>query len=287
MISPMFVSRLVAMTAPQHTKNESIEACPLPADPTDRSALNVPVQEEFHWSPQTQGLVLGSFFYGYVLTQVLGGKREESMSVLTLCMANAIRSLGRTLRGEVDLWRRDLHRWAFDIAHTAGRALSRRSSHRCSIIDRSFRSNSSDEEQLSIRVVSLHLGSGVSQCCRPVGSMDSTVRTKYHSSDRQYWQRDRHCSDHPVGQSTVCLDVSRWLALGFLPHRCVSSVHNTVDRRSRSGLLSCLWFVGWSLFAFNSPAEHPRITYEEKLFLLRSVPKPKKVSIRRSRRVFH
>lgn len=32
---------------------------------------------EFDWSPKTQGYVLASFFYGYVLTQVLGGILAE------------------------------------------------------------------------------------------------------------------------------------------------------------------------------------------------------------------
>lgn len=34
-------------------------------------------QEEFDWSPNVQGLVLGSFFYGYVLTQIVGGKFSD------------------------------------------------------------------------------------------------------------------------------------------------------------------------------------------------------------------
>ncbi len=28
---------------------------------------------EFSWTPETQGLILGSFFYGYIMTQLLGG----------------------------------------------------------------------------------------------------------------------------------------------------------------------------------------------------------------------
>ncbi len=43
------------------------------------------------------------------------------------------------------------------------------------------------------------------------------------------------------------------------------------------GILSCLWFIGWAFYAYNSPSEHPRITYAEKLYLLQCVPKPKKV----------
>lgn len=52
----------------------------------------------------------------------------------------------------------------------------------------------------------------------------------------------------------------------------------------RQGLLSCLWFIGWSFFAFNSPSEHPRITYSEKFYLLRSIPKSKKVPSKNSPR---
>lgn len=46
-----------------------------------------------------------------------------------------------------------------------------------------------------------------------------------------------------------------------------------------SGVISCLWFIGWALYAYNSPAEHPRIEYQEKIYLLRSVPKQKRVKV--------
>ena len=32
---------------------------------------------EFVWDESTQGLILGSFFYGYVLTQIPGGRLAE------------------------------------------------------------------------------------------------------------------------------------------------------------------------------------------------------------------
>jgi hypothetical protein len=31
--------------------------------------------------------------------------------------------------------------------------------------------------------------------------------------------------------------------------------------------LSCLWFIGWCVFGFSSPEDHPRISKEERLFL--------------------
>jgi hypothetical protein len=45
-----------------------------------------------------------------------------------------------------------------------------------------------------------------------------------------------------------------------------------------AGILSCLWFIGWAFCAYSSPSEHPRISYAEKLYLLESVPKPRKVN---------
>ncbi|XP_069686244.1 vesicular glutamate transporter 1-like isoform X2 [Periplaneta americana] len=31
------------------------------------------LEQDFHWDPDTEGLVLGSYFYGYIMTQLLGG----------------------------------------------------------------------------------------------------------------------------------------------------------------------------------------------------------------------
>lgn len=78
------------MTVPQHTKNDSIAACPAPENVSHQTLSQIQVEvksiddqssdcifsskEEFDWSPKIQGLILGSFFYGYVLTQIIGGK---------------------------------------------------------------------------------------------------------------------------------------------------------------------------------------------------------------------
>jgi hypothetical protein len=39
----------------------------------------------------------------------------------------------------------------------------------------------------------------------------------------------------------------------------------------RSGVLSCLWFVGWCLFGFNTPDEHPRISNSERQYLHKQI----------------
>lgn len=54
--------------------NESIsDVCQV----SNGSAPVTPKDGEFNWDEQTQGIVLGSFFYGYVLTQVPGGRLAE------------------------------------------------------------------------------------------------------------------------------------------------------------------------------------------------------------------
>lgn len=42
---------------------------------TDKSQLNSTTSSEviFDWDQKEKGIILGAFFYGYILTQVLGG----------------------------------------------------------------------------------------------------------------------------------------------------------------------------------------------------------------------
>lgn len=45
-----------------------------------------------------------------------------------------------------------------------------------------------------------------------------------------------------------------------------------------AGVISCIWFIGWAFFGFNSPNEHPRISAAEREFLNREiVSRPNKV----------
>ncbi|CAO1381808.1 unnamed protein product [Diamesa tonsa] len=55
--------------------NETLtDVCPIPT-PTNSS---IPARDgEFVWDEATQGIVLGAFFYGYVLTQIPGGRLAE------------------------------------------------------------------------------------------------------------------------------------------------------------------------------------------------------------------
>nr|CAI5846476.1 unnamed protein product [Callosobruchus analis] len=55
--------------------NTTFDHCPMPNTTSNSSVPDTP--GEFNWDEQTQGIVLGSFFYGYVLTQVPGGRLAE------------------------------------------------------------------------------------------------------------------------------------------------------------------------------------------------------------------
>ncbi|XP_076068444.1 sialin-like [Oratosquilla oratoria] len=67
---------IVAMVkSGNNTKNDSSNICPAP-DGDDEEASDE-IEGEFEWDEKVQGLMLGAFFYGYVLTNVLGGRAAE------------------------------------------------------------------------------------------------------------------------------------------------------------------------------------------------------------------
>ncbi|CAF1070841.1 unnamed protein product [Rotaria sordida] len=72
---------IVAMTLPQSVTNESIQACPFTdnnnSNNNNSSSQMISIEGKLDWSPKTQGYVLSSFFYGYLLTQIIGGNLAE------------------------------------------------------------------------------------------------------------------------------------------------------------------------------------------------------------------
>ncbi|KAL9881863.1 major facilitator superfamily transporter 10 isoform 2-T2 [Glossina fuscipes fuscipes] len=66
---------MVNQSAIPHVNSSAMidETCP--AD--NKKNVTILSEGEFAWDESTQGLVLGSFFYGYVLTQVPGGRMAE------------------------------------------------------------------------------------------------------------------------------------------------------------------------------------------------------------------
>ncbi|XP_034671886.1 putative inorganic phosphate cotransporter isoform X2 [Drosophila subobscura] len=69
---------MVNQTAIPHSNGSVVDddTCPMPEPGRNDSGHRMP-EGEFVWDEATQGLVLGSFFYGYVLTQVPGGRMAE------------------------------------------------------------------------------------------------------------------------------------------------------------------------------------------------------------------
>ncbi|XP_067635141.1 sialin isoform X2 [Eurosta solidaginis] len=66
---------MVNQTAIPQDNNTSVDdTCLVPAPKNDTRPMK---EGDFVWDEATQGLVLGSFFYGYVLTQVPGGRLAE------------------------------------------------------------------------------------------------------------------------------------------------------------------------------------------------------------------
>ncbi|XP_017486572.1 PREDICTED: sialin [Rhagoletis zephyria] len=75
-LSVAIVAMVNQTAIPEDNSTSVDDTCPVPK-PTNNTT---PTKEgEFVWDEATQGLVLGSFFYGYVLTQVPGGRLAELM----------------------------------------------------------------------------------------------------------------------------------------------------------------------------------------------------------------
>ncbi|KAG7294823.1 hypothetical protein JYU34_022803, partial [Plutella xylostella] len=65
---------MINSTAPLPSNDSTLDVCPASAP----SNTSIPAKPgEFNWSAEQQSIILGSFFYGYVLTQVPGGRIAE------------------------------------------------------------------------------------------------------------------------------------------------------------------------------------------------------------------
>ncbi|KAK3874099.1 hypothetical protein Pcinc_020935 [Petrolisthes cinctipes] len=72
---------MVRLRPKSHTEMMHIEdTCPLPSQEGEK--ISSPLEYyggEFDWDEKTQGMLLGSFFYGYILTNYLGGRLADRM----------------------------------------------------------------------------------------------------------------------------------------------------------------------------------------------------------------
>ncbi|XP_025090955.1 sialin-like [Pomacea canaliculata] len=65
---------IVSMVNSTTKENASVtEECPEPTKANNTNSTSTTSTGEFDWDEKTQGLILGAFFYGYVVTQIPGG----------------------------------------------------------------------------------------------------------------------------------------------------------------------------------------------------------------------
>ncbi|XP_053950345.1 sialin isoform X1 [Anastrepha ludens] len=75
-LSVAIVAMVNQTAIPQSNSTSVDDTCPVPTPKNNTRPMK---EGDFVWDEATQGLVLGSFFYGYVLTQVPGGRLAEVM----------------------------------------------------------------------------------------------------------------------------------------------------------------------------------------------------------------
>ncbi|CAF3770346.1 unnamed protein product [Rotaria sordida] len=89
---------IVAMVPPQSALNQSVRSCPISNTSSPKPSSNY----EFDWKPSTQEFILGAFFYGYILSQVIGGdtiKHKSSSYRIPNCfLIFIVRQFSRKIR---------------------------------------------------------------------------------------------------------------------------------------------------------------------------------------------
>lgn len=214
---------IVAMVKPSNTKNNTIDVCP-PMD-TSNSTSDIPIsQGEFDWSPKSQGIVLASFFYGYILTQIIGGQLAERFGA----------------------------KWIFGGSILFAGILT----------------------LLTPFAARLHVGALIA-----IRILIGAFEAPAFPSATALWGR----WIPPLERSIIPPIASTGKEIGIVITTIVASqlcastfLGGWPSAFYIFGILCCIWFVGWIFYGYNSPTEHPRIAYSEKLYLLRTIPKQKK-----------
>ncbi|CAF1395431.1 unnamed protein product, partial [Didymodactylos carnosus] len=175
--------------APQSALNRSNRACPL----QNKNSSRPEIHYEFDWSPKTQGLVLGAFYYGYMIPQLL-------LTLLTPVAARTHVGLLIAIR--------------FIIGFVSG----------------------------------------------PMFPAAAALWGKWVP---------------PLERSTIPPAAQTGTNFGIIITTSLVSLLSTSKFLGGwpsifyvVGIFSCLWFIGWSCFAYNSPSVHPRISAKEKTYLL-------------------
>ncbi|CAG2102000.1 unnamed protein product [Medioppia subpectinata] len=81
---------IVVMAKFNKSSSRSSDICVTSADKNSTKSHN---SGEFDWDESTQGVILGAFFYGYLVFQVLGGRLAELFGAKWLCTGGIAASL--------------------------------------------------------------------------------------------------------------------------------------------------------------------------------------------------
>ncbi|CAF1327020.1 unnamed protein product [Adineta ricciae] len=215
---------IVAMVIPQSELNQSAMSCPV----SSKNSTAPEKHYDFDWSPQIEGAVLGAFFYGYLLMQVIGGNLAEKFGAKWIfgggILISGLLTLIAPIAAHVD------YRLFFIVRFLTG-----------------------------------------------------IVSSPGFPSAAALWGK----WIPPSERSTIPPASQSGANFGIIISTPLISI--MIERNFLGGwpsafyafgVLSCVWFIGWCFFGFNSPDEHPRISHKERVFLKKSIASHTRKKIR-------
>ncbi|GFX74618.1 hypothetical protein TNCV_1158351 [Trichonephila clavipes] len=175
---------------------------------------------KYTWSPSTQGVILGAFYYGYVFTPLLGGRLSELLGAKWLLGGGIFFTSLLTL----------------------------------------------------ITPMAAELGVGVMVALRVIVGAAQGVNSASMYAMFSRWapthERSRLLSICTIGQhvgTIITMPTS-----GFLIQYNVGGGWPSVFYLF--GIIGCLWFLFWVALVYNTPAEHPRISKAELVYIQQHLP---------------
>ncbi|XP_014300025.2 sialin-like [Microplitis demolitor] len=192
--------------------NDTTDVCP---KITPVNGTFVPSPGEFNWDDKTQGIILGSFFLGYVITNVPGGRMAEKVG------GKLVYGLGVFLTALLTVVSPFAAYWGLGPF-------------------------------LAVRIAE--------------GFTEGVTFPAMHSM-LAHWvpplERSKFAALVYAGSNfgtVISLPLSGYLcSLEFWGGWPLAFY--------LFGTLGILWYVFWMFFVYNTPAEHPRIDYQEKLYI--------------------
>ncbi|XP_064653129.1 sialin-like isoform X2 [Lineus longissimus] len=210
---------LVAMVNKTQTANTSHPSeCPVDVHDNGTADDSSPTGE-FDWSPQTQGTILGAFYYGYMITQIPGGIISERFG------GKWPFGVGVLLTGILTL-----------LTPVAART---------------------DVSLLVVLRVLEGLGEGIT-----IGAYYALIGKWSPPLERSFMVSLGFVGTE-VG-TVVAMPITGWLCEYGFDGGWPSAFYIF-------GSATCVWFLFWAVLVSSSPAEHPRISEEEKKYIIKMI----------------